>query len=133
MRSGPYASSRATVREAGPETSIRSTRWPSRSTAPASASTVSRVSNSASSSESESLRLCVSAMRMGEEARGHAAARDARHSRVAVGDEPGGAGAATGRIPWAISPALESTFASTTCVSAKMSPIRIPRRSVKIM
>jgi hypothetical protein len=28
---------------------------------------------------------------------------------------------------------FERTFASTTCVSAKMSPIRTPRRSVKIM
>ena len=52
-------------REAGPLTSIRSTRWPSRSMAAASAVTVASVSNSASSSESDSLRLWVSAMRMG--------------------------------------------------------------------
>src|SRR5579862_255654 len=64
MRSGTSASSRAMTRDAGPLTSLRSTSWPARSSAPAMASMVSGLSNSASSGEPVIFRLCVSAMRM---------------------------------------------------------------------
>src|SRR5579883_3625730 len=62
--SGANASSRVTSSEAGPVTSIDSTRWPERVRARAMAAMVSGESNSASSSESVTRRLCVSATRI---------------------------------------------------------------------
>src|SRR6184192_3187653 len=64
MRSGANASMRAARCDAGPDTSIFSTSWPPAASAPAIESTVSTVSNSASSSASVSFRLCVNAIFM---------------------------------------------------------------------
>src|SRR5580704_10356829 len=62
--SGPKASRRVTRSDAGPVTSNGSTRWPARAKARSMVPMVSGESNSASSSDSVTRRLCVRAMRI---------------------------------------------------------------------
>jgi hypothetical protein len=64
IRSGLNDSIRSASRDAGPVTSIFSTSCPPARSPAAIASTVSALSNSASSSLSERRRLCVKAIRM---------------------------------------------------------------------